>query len=337
MSNADRPVRVAWTVGDPNGIGPEITIRVLTDVACLPEHPVSFEIVAPESVLSYWCRHLGLSVDLSDPPTTLGHHTIRLRAIDDEYDPHPGEISSDAGRISGRQIESAVASTTDGVEAIVTMPISKEALQSGGYQYPGHTEMLGDLASSAPTMIMSSPAIRVALLTGHRSLSSVAGAIDGESILHAVSRFSDALERDFGIPTPRIAVLGLNPHAGDGGALGEEEGAIYRPALIAARGSGIDVDGPFPADAFFARRRYKSFDGVIASYHDQGLIPMKMLAGTHGVNVTAGLPFVRTSPDHGTAFDRAGRLPVDISSSVEALRVAVEIALRRRGAIDQGE
>jgi 4-hydroxythreonine-4-phosphate dehydrogenase len=223
-------------------------------------------------------------------------------------------------------------------DAVVTAPISKEAIQRAAYDFPGHTEFLAERTGAAPLMILATerlPAffgsgpLRVALVTAHVPLAQAPALITRDAVLGKIRLFAEALRRDFGCARPRVAVLGLNPHAGDGGVLGREEIDHIRPAIEAAQADGIDAIGPLPADGFFGRQHYREADGVLAMTHDQGLAPFKALATGAGVNVTAGLPIVRTSPDHGTAFDLAGTGTADPASMAEALRIAARIAARR--------
>jgi 4-hydroxythreonine-4-phosphate dehydrogenase len=217
------------------------------------------------------------------------------------------------------------------VEGMVTAPISKEAITLAGYRFPGHTEFLAERTHAAGfTMMLVSGGLRVALVTTHVPVRDVAGLITPEPILDKLRIVAASLERDFGIEAPTIAVLGLNPHAGDGGVIGTEEQDVIGPALEAARAEGLDVAGPFPADSFFGMRGYDRHNAVLAMYHDQGLAPFKALAMGGGVNFTAGLPIIRTSPDHGTGFDIAGEGRADAGSFREAVLLAAEMAMRRR-------
>jgi 4-hydroxythreonine-4-phosphate dehydrogenase len=218
------------------------------------------------------------------------------------------------------------------VQAMVTCPISKEAISAAGYDFPGHTEFIAERSeANSYLMMMVSGSLRMGLVTAHIPLGDVRAQITQAGIASTISVMADALRSDFGIEQPRIAVLGLNPHAGDGGVLGKEETDIIIPAIRSISGD-TNVSGPFPADGFFGRAAWKSFDGVVAMYHDQGLVPFKTLSFGKGVNVTAGLPIVRTSPDHGTAFDIAGRGVAEEGSLHQAILLAAEITARRASA-----
>ncbi len=229
-------------------------------------------------------------------------------------------------------IERAVALVQAGeAAAVVTNPIQKETLYQAGFRYPGHTEFLAALAEidTAPVMMLACPGLRVVPITIHLPLAEAAGALTTEAIIHAGRVTAAALATDFGIAAPRLAVAGLNPHAGEGGALGREEAEIIAPAAAALRADGIAVDGPAPADTLFheaARRRY---DAALCMYHDQALIPLKTIEFARGVNITLGLPFVRTSPDHGTALDIAGQGRADPRSLLAALETARDMARAR--------
>ena len=214
-------------------------------------------------------------------------------------------------------------------DALVTAPIHKAAIRKAGYDFPGHTEYLAHLTSGTPVMLMAAGSLRIAVLTTHIPLRNVPDAVSVGSVQNMLVRLHRGLQSDFGLPSPRIALLGLNPHAGDGGAIGNEEGIYLLPAITLALSRGVNVEGPFSADAFFGRQAHKQYDAVLACYHDQGLIPFKTLAMGGGVNVTLGLPIVRTSPDHGTGFDIAGRGIAEPDSMIAAIRLAARIADNR--------
>lgn len=218
---------------------------------------------------------------------------------------------------------------TGKIAAMVTAPISKEHLQRGGYRYPGHTEFLADLAGIRDfRMMMAGPGLRVVLVTIHEPLSKVPSLLSVSRILKTIRITDDSLRSWFGLRRPRIAVAALNPHAGESGIFGREEKRIIGPAVVRARRQGICASGPFPPDTVFYRAVKGDFDAVVAMYHDQGLIPLKLLHFDRGVNITLGLPFVRTSVDHGTAFDIAGKGIADPSSLIAAIEMAVEMASR---------
>ena len=300
------PVRLAVTLGDPRGIGPEIVAAVLADPAC--RSAVEFTVVGPTGT--------AVPADVAVGAwTTVGG-------------------AAHAGELAGRAIERAVRLAEAGeVDGIVTAPIDKAALFAGGYDYPGHTEMLAALtgrsvammlASSAPTDATMSP-LRVVLATTHLPLRDVPNAVTPAAIAAAADVTRRGLVDWFGVVEPRIALCALNPHAGDGGRFGAEDDTILAPAARAAR-----IAGPFPADTGFVRAMRGEFDAVIAPYHDVGMTAIKVAAFGRAVNVTLGLPFPRTSPDHGTALDIAGRGLADASSMKESVRVCAAIAARLR-------
>lgn len=333
--------RIGFTQGDLNGIGPEVLANVLLDNDLSERmHPIVFG--SPTHLLAYW-KAIGLAADIVDSttirlegrkfaiePTAI--EPIAIDAVASDAVPSFGTIDGAAGCLAGNAIVAAVAHALDGrIDAIVTMPITKEGLNGGGFDYPGHTEMLAELTGgSNPLMVLASNGLRVALLTIHLPIAVAVGSIDQELIIMRARTFEAALRIDWGIERPRIAILGLNPHAGENGMIGLEEMTIYRPAIERLRAEGIDISDPYPADAFFSRSGWDRYDGVVASYHDQGLIPLKMFANGGGVNVTCGLPIVRTSPDHGTAFDIAGKGIADARSAIEATSMAIDIVRNRR-------
>jgi 4-hydroxythreonine-4-phosphate dehydrogenase len=249
-----------------------------------------------------------------------------------------GHPSAASARQVVQWIETAVALALAGeAAAVVTAPIAKASLYEAGFAYPGHTEFLGALTEAAPlagargpVMMLAAADLRVALVTVHAPLAQVPELVTLERIVHAGLVTAQALTRDFGIAAPRIAVAGLNPHAGEGGAIGREEIEVVRPAVEALQAAGVDARGPAPADSLFHPAARATYDAALCLYHDQALIPVKMLDFWGGVNLTLGLPIVRTSPDHGTAFDIAGQGLARPDSLIAAIRMAAEIAERRR-------
>ena len=329
-----RPL-LALSIGDPNGIGPEVVLK-----AARATTEADVVAVGNVSVLRAQAQALGLGpvIEVSDAADARGAGE-GLAVLD----PDPGaDVSLSIGGTTaegGRRAMQAVARAVDlamagEVDGVATAPISKEAIQMAGYAVPGHTEFLQQ-RTGAGTVVMVLAAdleagpLRVALVTIHVPVSAVPALVTGERVRTVCHTLADALVRDLGLAAPRLAVLGLNPHAGDGGVIGREEIETIIPALDALRADGLAVTGPFPADAFFGRAAWRNHDAVVAMYHDQGLAPFKALARGAGVNVTLGLPIVRTSPDHGTAFDVAGRGIADPSSMLAAIRMAAEMAARR--------
>lgn len=295
MRVTDKP-RVAITVGDPAGIGPEVAARAA---------------IAP-SVLEV-CEPV-----VYEPPAGLSFQ--------------PGVLSAGAGRAAYDVILRAVRDAQDGqVEAIATAPVNKQAFRLAGLPWSGHTELLSQLTGARPVaMMFHSEALRVVLATVHIALADVPEALTQASLESVIVLTARELPRLFGVAVPRMAVAGLNPHAGEQGLFGREEERVIVPAIASCGAQGIPVSGPFPADSVFLRATRGEFDVVIACYHDQGLIPVKLVAFGQAVNVTLGLPIVRTSVDHGTAFDIAGRDVADSSSMIAAVRLAARLATRRR-------
>jgi 4-hydroxythreonine-4-phosphate dehydrogenase len=285
---------LALTVGDPSGIGPEIAVKAARDPR-----------------VTAVCR-----------PVVYGPHTT------DELAEFPaGQVDARSGRAAHDAIVRAVEDTIAGrVAGVVTAPLNKAALAAAGYPWPGHTELLAHLCGvrDVAMMFWSDP-LRVVLATVHIPLAQVPRALTRDRLLTVLRLTSTSLPR-FGLPAPRIAVAGLNPHAGEGGLLGHEDLDVIAPAVAAAREQGIDARGPFPADTIFVRASRGEFDAVIACYHDQGLIPVKLLAFGQAVNVTIGLPIIRTSVDHGTAFDIARQDAADPSSMIAAVLLAARLA-----------
>jgi 4-hydroxythreonine-4-phosphate dehydrogenase len=238
-----------------------------------------------------------------------------------------GECSASGGRAAAQAVLRAAAAAKAGqVDALVTAPLNKASLAAAGYPWPGHTEMLAEAAGTSDVaMVFVGGGLRVALLTIHCALGSVAGALSGSEVRRVARLVHRELPR-FGAPGRRLALCALNPHAGEGGLFGREEIELLAPAVLALRGEGIDISGPFPADSLFVRAARGEFDAVLAAYHDQGLIPVKLLAFGHAVNVTIGLPFVRTSVDHGTGFDIVERGIAEEGSLLEAMKVAARLA-----------
>ena len=312
-------MRLALTLGDPAGIGPEVVLRALAD----RERPAaSMVLYGPLSSLQDRARRFGLKL-----PEELGAEVVDI-ALGGPV--ALGRTSAAGGRAAALAVLRAADDAKAGrVDAIVTAPLNKESLHAAGYPWPGHTEMLAEAAGTADVaMMFVGGALRVALLTIHRALRSVADAVTPAEVRRVVRLVHRELPR-FGAAGRRIAVCGLNPHAGEGGLFGTEEQDVIRPALESLRGEGIDVSGPYPADSLFVRAARGEFEAVVAGYHDQGLIPVKLLAFGHAVNVTIGLPFVRTSVDHGTGFDIVEKGTADGKSMVEAMKLAVTLAGNR--------
>ncbi len=338
---------LAVTMGDPAGIGIEIALRAWLarrDCALAP-----FVLFADIDAVKARSRHFQLDIpvvatDTAQIATELFDTGLPVRHVALSAPATPGEPDgANAGPVIAA-IDQAVEAVRSGdASALVTCPIAKSVLYTAGFTHPGHTEYLGYLAERHdpgvrchPVMMLVSDDLRVVPLTVHVPLAEVPGRITRQLIHDTLSEMADALRRDFGIAVPRIAVAGLNPHAGEDGTLGREDVEIIAPAIRDWRRTGVQVTGPHPADTMFHAKARASYDAALAMYHDQALIPLKILAFESGVNVTLGLPFVRTSPDHGTAFDIAARGAADPSSFVAALKLASAMAAARNHEISLG-
>ncbi len=325
---------LALTMGDPAGIGGELTLRAWL---ALRGTELCFVALDDPRRLTALARELRLDVPVGEVDRPESAELIFADALPVlpvvlPGTPRPGrpDIANAPAVIAS--IKRATKLARDGgVSGVVTNPINKAALYHAGFAYPGHTEFLAALtgATGRQVMMLASPQLRVVPVTVHASLRNSLAMLTTPLILAAARTTSDALRRHFGIPHPRLAVAGLNPHAGEQGALGEEETTIIGPAIAALRADGEDVSGPWPPDTMFTAAARTRYDVAICMYHDQGLIPLKTLDMSHGVNVTLGLPIVRTSPDHGTAFDIAGKGAADPSSLIAAIELAAELAAHR--------
>lgn len=321
---------LAVTIGDVNGIGPEVALKALAQAP--RRRDVRIALVGPETAWRYWQNYLQINlplpriVDINEWPE--GAPLVVLDNRSEAAEIQIGALSKSAGKIAGEALTQAMALGRAGkIHAIVTAPVSKHALHLAGFHYPGQTELLAEgLGASEFAMMLVAENFRVALVTTHLPLRHVAAAISTDLILRRLRVLHKDLTTRFQIVQPRLAVTGLNPHAGEGGLLGDEEKNIIAPALAQAHAEGLNAAGPFSADALFGQYQKNNFDAYLAMYHDQGLIPLKMFGFGRAVNYTAGLPVVRTSPDHGTAFDIAGKNRADSASMVEALRLAAALA-----------
>lgn len=307
-------------MGDPNGIGAEVIVKALL---CSEIQSLCAPLVFGDIKIIEGAKKLvGVSNEVN---------VINVAKFDKES-LSPGRHDKRAGEVSLLYIREAVQFALEGkIAAIVTAPINKESIRLAGAKYPGHTEMLQELTGAKRVgMMFEGGKFRVVLVTIHCSLSEVPRLINEENILSTIELTHESLIKLFRIPEPKIVVSALNPHAGEGGLFGNEEGIHIIPAIQKAREEGIDVNGPMPADTLFYYAVKGKWDAVVAMYHDQGLIPFKMLSFDDGVNVTLGLPIIRTSPDHGTAYDIAWRGKANPSSMISAINVAVRLAKNQR-------
>ncbi len=320
---------LALTMGDPAGIGGEIAVAAWRAGA-----PLFFAIDDPARLAA-----LGAPVaEIEDPAQAEAVFPLALPVLPERLPktPRPGAPDPANAASVVASITRAVALTQAGAAAaVVTNPINKQALREGaGFAFPGHTEFLAHLGGvERAVMLLAGPQLRVVPVTIHVSLAEAARSLSGAAIVATIRILAAALRRDFALPAPRIAVAGLNPHAGEGGAMGREEITIIAPALDALRAEGIDVRGPLPADTMFHAAARARYDAAVCMYHDQALIPIKTLDFERGVNVTLGLPFIRTSPDHGTAYDIAGQGVASPVSLIEALRLAASMARSGAGSV----
>ncbi len=319
--------RIGISLGDVTGVGPEVTLKALTAWVGA-DQPPQFTLLGDAGVAEHWNSRLGLHLDLS------GH--IRVRDV------HRGSLRGPLPSGASAAARAAVDWIRDGarlclageLDALVTAPVNKHAIVQAGIPFVGHTELLSEIAGEPRTVMMllgpdeKDRWLRVALATIHIAIREVPVKLTSEKVLLAIERSAQAC-RDLGLPRARVGVCGLNPHAGEGGEFGDEEPRIIEPAIQQAREQGLDVVGPLSGDTVFHQALHGGYDAVVAMYHDQGLAPLKLAAFNTGVNWTLGLPFIRTSPDHGTAYNIAGQGVADPSSMISAIRLAARLAARR--------
>ncbi len=332
-SNEKAPMTIGMTMGDSNGIGAEVIIKTLRDQRLLSFcTPVLY---GSSRLLAYYKKALdeqGFQYSTLKPDhQPLPRQINVVNCWEDDSAIEPGFPNRASGEHAASAVLAAAEALQKGsIQALVTGPIHKSNLPADRFPYPGHTEFFSDFFQAKTSlMLMVSGDLRIGLVTNHLPLGQVAESISPDLVFAKLRVMYRSLQHDFGLTKPRIAVLGLNPHAGNEGLFGDEESRCIMPVIEDAREKSALVYGPFPADAFFGSGQYKSFDGILAMYHDQGLIPFKTLAFGSGVNFSAGLPVVRTSPDHGTAFDIAGKGLANPDSLRAALFLAVDIARNR--------
>jgi 4-hydroxythreonine-4-phosphate dehydrogenase len=325
-------MKIGITIGDINGVGPEVIIKSLNNEAILKY--ITPVIYGSSKVLSY-------HKNMVEAPNVHFHHINDSSRIskgkinvvncwEETANINLGKIEADGGKFASMALEQAVQDLKDKkINGLVTAPINKAAMKLSGFSHPGHTEYLTEKLDGNSLMMMVSDTLKVAVATNHVAIKDVAGKINKELIKKKLNILTKSLATDFGIDKPTIAVLGLNPHAGDEGAIGKEEEEIIRPAIVDAKKRGALVFGPYPADGFFGSAAYKKYDAVLAMYHDQGLIPFKALSFGAGTNFTAGLSAVRTSPDHGTAYDIVGQNIADHKAMQKSIFTAYDIIKNR--------
>lgn len=326
---------IAITQGDINGIGYEVILKTLAEPRVYDDFvPV---IYGSSKAAGFYRKQLDIQgINLNIINTVEEAHAKKINIInctDENIRVEPGKATEEAGKAAFAALERATADMQKGlVDALVTAPINKKNIQSAEFHFPGHTEYLEQVfgEKNSSLMLLVNDVMRVAVVTGHIPVKDIASVITTELILEKLKTLNQSLKQDFTIIRPRIAVLGLNPHAGDEGVIGDEEETIIKPALEEAQKEGILCFGPYAADGFFGSGHFNKFDGILAMYHDQGLIPFKTVSMESGVNYTAGLSAVRTSPAHGTAYDLAGQNMASEESFRQALFMAYDILQNRK-------
>ena len=331
---ANDKIRVGITQGDGNGIGYEVIIKSLADARILESFtPV---IYGSSKIFGFYKKqiHNIEQMDTYVISSAREAHPRRINIVNclpDNVFVEPGQPTAESAKSAMKSLEWAVRDLRSGdIDVVVTAPINKRAMVNEGFGYTGHTEYLQEQFNAPDVaMIMVSDSLKIGVVTGHIPLKDVAPSLTSEKILSKLRLMNQSLIRDFGVIRPKIAVLGLNPHCGDGGLLGDEEQSIIFPAVQAANEEGILAFGPYSPDGFFGLGNYGKFDATLAMYHDQGLAPFKAIAFEQGVNFTAGLPVVRTSPDHGTAYEMAGRDEANPTSMMQSIFTAIDIYRNR--------
>ncbi len=332
MKNKQNKIKVGISIGDLNGIGPEIILKTFM-------HPGMFELCTPivfasTKAMSYHKKLLKLDMPVHGIMNISQAFPNKLNVLNLWKEPvpiHIGKPESEIGRYAVDSFKKAVEALKKGeIDVLVTAPFDKKSIQSDEFDFPGHTDYLAQELEGNALMFMITDDLKVGLVTDHVPLKYVAGQITEEKIKDKFLTMEESLKRDFGIEKPKIALLGLNPHCGDGGIIGKEEIETILPAIESLREDDHLAFGPYPADSFFGSDNYKKFDAVLAMYHDQGLIPFKTLSFGKGVNFTAGLEKIRTSPDHGTAYDIAGKNQANPDSFREAIYKAIDIFRKRK-------
>ena len=326
-------LKLGITIGDINGVSVEVIIKALSDERMLSQFtPI---IYGSSKVLSYHKNIVNSkNFQFSSISRADGAKYNRVNVLncwDETANIELGKATKEAGKFAHIALDRAIRDFQQNqIDGLITAPINKNAMKMADFPFPGHTEFISDkFKSSNSLMMMISDTLKVALVTNHEPVNKVSSLITKENVTKKLNILNKTLIQDFGIEKPIIAVLGLNPHAGDDGAIGTEDETEVRPAIIEAKKNGMSIMGPYSADGFFGSNQFQKFDAILAMYHDQGLIPFKALSFGKGVNFTAGLPIIRTSPDHGTAYDIAGKNLADESSLRSAIYAALDIARTR--------
>lgn len=326
-------LRVGITIGDVSGIGPELIIQAFQDQGlkelCIPI------VYGSSRVINIYRKVMGIEkfhyIMVQKPSQAQNRKLNIIDCVTDLDRIDIGKPSEASGKVAYEAVKRAVEDAQhQELDALITLPVDKATFQMHDEGFTGHTELLAEAFNVKDNlMLMVSDELRVGLVTNHVAIKDVSQNISTDRIFRKALMLNRALKEDFAITQPRIAILGLNPHAGDNGLLGKEEEEVIAPAIRELKNKGVKVLGPYPADGFFGSMTYLKFDGVLAMYHDQGLVPFKLIAGYRGVNYTAGMPFIRTSPDHGVAYDIAGKNIADAESLREALYLAIDVHRRR--------
>ncbi|MEN9447418.1 MAG: 4-hydroxythreonine-4-phosphate dehydrogenase PdxA [Bacteroidota bacterium] len=332
--STDEKIKVGISLGDVAGIGPEVIMKTFSNELIFKQFtPILY---GNPRVLSYYKKIIDIEkfqYTSIKGYNNLSHNSLNIIPVwEEEFQITPGTPTEITGSYALKSLQAACeALKNKKIDVLVTAPINKKVMKSDEFPYAGHTEYLMDyFGAKENLMFMVSENLRVGLVTNHSPIKEVASKITKEKIAHKLQMMHESLIKDFGIDQPRIAVMSLNPHAGDGGVIGNEDVNIILPVVKEARDKGMVVFGPYPTDGFFGSCNYKKFDAVLAMYHDQGLIPFKYIAGEDGINFTAGLDIVRTSPDHGTAEDIAGKGFADETSFRQAIFTAIDIYNKRQ-------
>ena len=334
-NNEEKKIRVAITHGDINGVGYEVIIKTFSDNRmfdlCTPV------LYGPSKVASYHKKLLTSVTQemnfnaIHDAAEAVDHRYNVLNLTQDEIKIDLGKSTEIAGALARKSLDRACEDLKKGkVDVLVTAPINKRNIQAPDFDFPGHTEYLSHQFGSSSLMLMVCDRIRIGIVTNHLALKDVPAALTHDLLLEKITLLNQSLKRDFGITRPKIAVLALDPHAGDNGVIGDFDARVIMPVIDEAQANGILAYGPFPSDGFFGSEQFNKFDGVLALYHDQGLIPFKLMSFTEGVNYTAGLPYVRTSPAHGTGYDIAGKDRASEQSFRSAVYLACNILRNRQ-------
>ena len=326
-------LKLGVSIGDPNGIGLEIIIKAFSHQKTLNEFIA--RVYSNVEIIEFHLAHLKLDLEINVIKSISESLKGKLNVFEissSNFKVDFGKSNIQSGDIAFRSLSTATKHIIENkIDCLVTAPIDKNTIQSKNFEFNGHTEYLTKISNKNNSlMLMVHQNLKVGVVTNHLSIAQVAEAISEELILTKIAILEKSLKNDFNIKNPKIALLGLNPHAGDGGIIGIEEITIIKPAIKIANEKNFRVFGPFPADGFFASEKHKEFDAVLGMYHDQGLIPFKMLSKNQGVNFTAGLPIIRTSPDHGTASDIAGKNKASFKSFMNALYLSKDIYNNRK-------